>query len=181
MPRSHSNLVEFSDSILPDYSKNRAYITRRQNVSAIKPSNPRDWVLDKGFSPRIDPIEREDSEIESEIHSAALILAIGNELDDPSFTPYTKDTLDRASNFLRRLALHAHSCGFSGIGTPEILPAERGSIDLLWRSPGRKLLMNFPSDPMALISFYGKKGTSELSGRFHIHERRPELVYWLVE
>jgi hypothetical protein len=180
MPRCHQSLVLSNErsSIFADSGKNPGYIVRNSASSAASTVA---WVRKPEFSPRTNAIEEEDRAIEAEIQAASFILEIGNELDDPDFVPYCKETLDRVVSFLRRLAIHAHSCGFSGFGAPEILPADRGSIELLWRSQGKKLLMSFPADAEEKVSFYGKKGTSELSGRFESWDRRSELIYWLVE
>jgi hypothetical protein len=117
--------------------------------------------------------------IENEITASEFILHIGNELGDPDFRPYERATWRRACNFLRRLAIHAHSCGFAGIGTPEIVPASKGSIDLLWRTPDKRLLINFPAGSER-PSYYGTKKTNEISGRFDPDESRPDLIFWLA-
>jgi hypothetical protein len=152
---------------------------------AVPVAKQADWVLEKERQvrrkrDRSKEIEEENLAIESEISASSFILGIEEDPDDPDFTPYSADTHERAVTFLRRLALHAHSCGFAGIGVPEILPSGDGSIDLLWRSASRQLLINFSASANDRISFHGRKGGSELAGRFDSTEFRPELVYWLA-
>jgi|GEM_PF-6808455 len=127
-----------------------------------------------------DPGAREMEDIEREIKDASFVLAIEPEDDDVDFVPYTPETLKRAADFLRRLAIHAHSCNFVGIGVPQIGPGPRGSIDLMWMDDHKRLLVNFPSDKSARASFYGKKANGELSARFEQTDSKPELIYWLT-
>lgn len=182
MAKQHASLIGLSErsSINAVYGgTSDDYIVR--NTSSRSASLRTSRLYEKRSDTRTTQMVEEDRAIEEEIKTAAFILEIGNDLDDPDFMPHSKETLDRATSFLRRIAIHAHSCGFAGFGVPEILPAAKGSIDLLWKSQGRKLLMNFPANGNDLVSFYGKKGTSELSGRFESDSKRPELIYWLVE
>jgi len=125
-------------------------------------------------------VRSEHDAIENEIKASMFILRIENELDEPDFVPYSPETWRRACNFLRRLSIHAHSCGFAGFGVPEIVPASKGSIDLLWRMEDRRLLINFPSQVDHPASYYGAKEGSEVSGRFNPSGTRPELIFWLA-
>jgi hypothetical protein len=180
MPRQHARLIELNhgSSISVSYERGSTYIVNpdyKDYAYSLKPRVTRQRQTEH------DQIENEYRALEEELSAAKFILGIENELDDPNFLPYSNETLERASSFVLRLAIHAHACGFSGLGVPEVLPSSKGSIDLLWNSPTRKLLMNFPADDKNLVSFYGKKGSSELSGRFEPGSNRPELIYWLVE
>jgi hypothetical protein len=180
MPRQHTRLIELNrgSSISATYGGASSYIVSPPSQDSAYSSKPR---ITRRRQPEDDQIENEYRALEAELSAAKFILDIENELDDPNFLPYAKETLERVSSFLLRLAIHAHSCGFSGLGVPEVLPSSKGSIDLLWNSATRKLLMNFPANDGSFVSFYGKKGNSELSGRFEPGSNRPELIYWLVE
>jgi uncharacterized HAD superfamily protein len=118
--------------------------------------------------------------MEEEIKSANYILAIGNEEDTDDFVAYSKEILERATTFLRRQMIHAHSARIVGMGVPRIGSADHGSIDLFWEKKDRTLLINFPRDSNT-ANYYGKKPKSEISGRFDPSEARVELISWLVE
>lgn len=178
MPRNYAELADYGSTLTLDEGVAQDWFEQSD------PSQ-QGWTIQKPLgasklSNRSKEINRENDAIEAEIATASFILNIEAEADDPDFIPYSTDTLKRAVMFLRRLALHAHSCGFSGIGVPEFLPSAKGSIDLLWRNDSRQLLMNFSNNLSDRISFYGRKGKSEISGRFDAEDFRPELVYWLA-
>jgi hypothetical protein len=118
--------------------------------------------------------------MEDEIKAACYILRIQNEEGSEEYVPYTRETLDRATGFLTRQMIHAHSARVVGMGVPRICPADRGSIDLYWEKNDRTLLVNFlPGSQVA--NYYGRKPKSEISGRFDPAEARVELVSWLAD
>ena len=72
--------------------------------------------------------------------------------DQEGSVGYSESTWRRVNQFLIRNAIHfSRSRNFS---VPEILPGPDGSIDLLWRTKSRELLINVPPGTEAL-SFYG--------------------------
>jgi hypothetical protein len=118
--------------------------------------------------------------MEDEIKAADFVLGIEDDSESNDFVPYLQVTLSRATGFLRRLMIHAHSSKVVGIGVPQIGPADSGSIDLFWERGDRTLLINFPADESS-ATYYGKKPKSEISGRFDPSEARAELVFWLAD
>jgi hypothetical protein len=118
--------------------------------------------------------------MDEEIKAAKYILEIDNEEDSAAFVSYTKETLDRAVDFLTRQMIQAHSARVFGMGVPSIGPADYGSIDLYWEKEDRTLLINFPSGSDS-ATYYGRKPKSEISGRFDPSEARVELVSWLAD
>lgn len=129
------------------------------------------------------PPSRADLEwraLEDEIMSAEFILNIGNDEGAEDFVPYSRQTLSRATDFLRRYMVHAQTSNLVGAGIPSIGPADLGSIDLYWESPVRTLLINFPSD-VAVANFYGQKQKRQISGRFDPSEVPTELVVFLAD
>ena len=118
--------------------------------------------------------------MEEEIKSANYILTIENDEESDDFVPYTKETLERATGFLTRQMIHAHSARVVGMGVPRIGPADHGSIDLYWEKDDRTLLINFPCGAN-IANYYGKKPKSEVSGRFDPSEARIELISWLAD
>lgn len=134
----------------------------------------------RAFTPSPSPVDQEWHAMEEQIKAAEFVLHIENDLESDDFVPYTRETLSRAVQFLRRLMIHALSAGISGMGLPRIGPADHGSIDLFWEKSDRTLLINFPASA-EFANFYGRKTKSEISGRFHPSEAQPELAVWLAE
>jgi len=156
--------------------KDRSFGFRQRNVErtgieyvrifpAVKPSSPSD---------------QEWRAMEDEIKSANYIVEIKSGPEPEGYVPYARETLARATDFLRRLMIHAHTANVIGTGVPRIGPAEDGSIDLFWEKDDRTLLVNFPAGE-SIGNYCGKKPKSEISGRFDPSESRPELVFWLAD
>lgn len=118
--------------------------------------------------------------IDEEIKSANFILNIENDLESDDFVPYSRETLNRATGFLCRLMICAHTAEVFGVGVPRIGPADHGSVDLHWEKSDRTLLINFPATE-SIANYYGKKLKSEISGRFDPSEARAELALWLAD
>jgi len=118
--------------------------------------------------------------MEDEINAANFVLNIENDLEADDFVLYTRETLSRATGFLQRLMIHAHSANLIGVGVPRIGPADHGSVDLHWEKSDRTLLINFPASE-SVANYYGKKPKSEISGRFDPSEARAELALWLAD
>jgi hypothetical protein len=118
--------------------------------------------------------------MEEEIKAADFVLNMENDFEPGDFVPHTQETLSRATGFLRRLTIHAHTANVIGMGVPQIGPADRGSIDLFWEKGDRTLLINFPAHE-SIANYYGRKPKSEISGKFDPSESRAELVFWLAD
>ncbi len=167
----------FSD----DWYKFRAPLGHRFGTPTIKPIDVDDRIVSfQGIPASSSEEGLEWRAMEGEIQSANYILGIGNEEDTDDFVAYSKETLERATTFLKRQMIHAHSARVVGMGVPKIGPADHGSIDLYWEKGDRTLLINFPSDSNT-ANYYGKKPKSEISGRFDSSEARIELISWLAD
>jgi len=118
--------------------------------------------------------------MDDEIKAADFVLEIKNDLESDDFVPYARETLSRATEFLRRMMIHAHAANVTGVGVPQIGPADQGSIDLYWEKSDRTLLINFPAME-SVANYYGRKPKSEVSGRFDPSEARGELAFWLAD
>jgi hypothetical protein len=115
---------------------------------------------------------------EDEISTSKFILDLEDD-DDPAVRPYSDVTLRRAVDFVRRLALHAHSDGFRNIEAPKIRPASSGSIDLFWEKRDATLLINYSPLEPSYAYYFGQSDGNEISGRFKCHDDAPELICWL--
>jgi hypothetical protein len=118
--------------------------------------------------------------MEVEIKAAEFILNIQNDEELEDFVPYSRETLSRATNFLQRLMIHAHSANLVNTGVPRIGPAEHGSVDLYWEIGDRTLLINFPAHG-SVANYYGKKPKNETSGRIDPSGPIADLVVWLAD
>ncbi len=66
---------------------------------------------------------------------------------------------------------------------PGITPGPDGSIDMVWRSEGRKLVINIPEEPHSVATFYGKDRNDEhgfLRGELHLSRDGEWLLAWLT-
>lgn len=153
---------------------------RRFDAPTIRPWESSGRHLLSNALPVPTDADSEWQSMEQEIKEAVYILAIKNEEDCDDFVPYTRETFDRATKFLTRQMIHAHSARVAGIGIPRICPADHGSIDLFWEKGDQTLLINFPPSG-GDASYYGKKPKSEISGRFDPSEARIELISWLAD
>jgi hypothetical protein len=151
---------------------------------ALSPADPaatidEEFVDDVAVARTPSLFDQEWRAMEAEIKAANFILGIQNDSELEGFVPYVRETLSRATSFLQRLMIHAHSANLINMGVPRIGPADQGSIDLYWESGDRTLLINFPADK-DIANYYGKKPKSEISGRFDPSEARADLVVWLA-
>jgi len=119
--------------------------------------------------------QEENRAIDSAIEQSRFILAINLEEDD--FIPYAISTWERAVSYLRRMALRADMKSYD-LPIPKIVPADSGSIDLLWKIGRRSLLINFPSDG-DFATFAGRKAEIHTSGVLLTDDAREELIRWL--
>lgn len=163
------------------FSESLYKVSENPGISVKVPTSDRDVF--KSFvaaaSRILRPSEVEWRAMEEEIEAAGYILQIENDSEVDDFVPYSQETLDSATGFLRRQMIHAHSANVVGMGVPQIGPADHGSIDIFWEKHDRTLLINFPPAGEA-ASYYGKKPKSEVSGRFDPSEAREDLVIWLA-
>ena len=122
------------------------------------------------------PLSDENTALDRLIDESRTIVAPTNDetdSDHPSFS-----TWDRATKYLRRLSLHADIKGYD-LPLPRILPAQDGSVDLLWKSGSRGLLINFPAGEEK-ATYYGKKPNLQASGVLFTDSAHEELIRWLV-
>lgn len=125
-------------------------------------------------------IDIESERIEKAIDESKRILQLRVDWDDDQSPYYSRDTWERATAFLRGLALHAHSSGVTGLGVPTIAPSESGSIDIFWQRDDLTMLVNIPAGDQQPATYYGKKRGSELSSTFELGGYRSELISWLT-
>jgi hypothetical protein len=120
------------------------------------------------------------SDVEMAIRESYGILDLGEDWDGEGAVPYEPDTLNRAVGFVRLHSVSAAKLGLR-LRAPRILPGPDGSIDILWRSGGFELLINFPADPSVSVTFYGddKRG-SVVRGTLSSDTPTVSLLPWLT-
>lgn len=96
----------------------------------------------------------ERQELEAEIEQANNILDQPAEGEEGE-TLYSKETLDRAVKFLRLHIEEALRTYSLQAPSPKIGPGPNRSVDLYWRQPSWKLLVNIPADAGTPATFYG--------------------------
>jgi hypothetical protein len=122
---------------------------------------------------QIDHFYLGDAALDALITDSKYILESG---DTPG--EYSIRTWRRATDYLRRLALLADTTNRE-LPLPRITAAGEGSIDLLWSSRARILLLNFPGDEVAPTFFY-RRETLELTGVLKDEAATEELLRWLI-
>ncbi len=133
------------------------------------------WFDSSNHNPSKGSYAKEDTALDVVINESQAILETGTEGDSRS---YSLATWRRATQYLRRLSLHADLKGYE-LPLPRILPAQDGSIDLLWKSGQRGLLINFPADEVE-ATYYGRKPGLKTSGVLLTDDAHHDLIRWLV-
>jgi hypothetical protein len=124
-------------------------------------------------------VNRRQSDISSVIRAARALVDLGENWDGEGGRGYSLETWKRVKKFL---VSHA-SVARSPLPVPAINPADQGSFDVFWRLSDRQLLVNFPEDEFAPITYYGQnqQGDNTISGRITAGKKRLDLVAWLTQ
>ncbi len=129
------------------------------------------------FSPR-----RRDG-IRTAVQSARALTELGENWDGEGSQGYSLNTWRRVKKFMVTHAFVSQSLFRATLPVPAINPADQGSMDVFWRLNDRQLLVNFPAEETAPITYYGQndRGDNTISGRTTGRERRLDLVAWLIQ
>jgi hypothetical protein len=105
---------------------------------------------------------------------------LGLQDDSGDFVPYSRETLNRAIDFLRRHMKFAVRFGLE-IPFPKLLPGPTGSIDVHWKNEKKELLVNIPVDPKAPSLFYGDDyGKSSIKGSLDTASVQLPVLTWFL-
>jgi hypothetical protein len=128
------------------------------------------------------PVRRHDG-IRSAVQSARALTKLGENWDGEGSQGYSLMTWRRVKKFMLTHAFVSQSLFRATLPVPTINPADQGSLDVFWRLSDRQLLVNFPADETAPITYYGQnnQGDNTISGRTTGRERRLDLVAWLIQ
>ena len=163
---------------------------------AIKEARGLQLVIDKNKSPKLRYVElnsnftesvRDETipdtfsyEIEKVIESSKYILDLPENWDEEGSPAYTKETWERATQFIRKTSLLFKKKSGTWVKPPKITPGPDGSIDVRWKNPVRSLLVNFPADSAAHPDFYGSDKKSDIiKGTLNLSSQNHWLLQWL--
>lgn len=94
---------------------------------------------------------------------------------------YSEQTWLRAADFVRAQARLAREVFCGSLAVPEIVGAERGSFDVLWKFDDISLLVNVPKDSAERATFYGEgTGGDTFWGQLNTGSVRPDLASWVL-
>jgi len=128
------------------------------------------------------PPRRRDG-IRSAVQSARALTELGENWDGEGSQGYSLNTWKRVKRFVLTHASVSESRFRASLPVPTVNPADQGSLDVSWRLRDRQLLVNFPADETAPITYYGQNstGNNTISGRTTGREHRLDLVAWLIQ
>lgn len=113
------------------------------------------------------------------IRQSASIAGLPVDWDDEDGPRYSQQTLDRATDFLYRLACAAYAQA-TWMGIPTISPADEGSIDLFWKDDARHLLINILANEHEEATYFGQNQRGDtIAGPLLTSVNRPDLIRWL--
>jgi len=120
-------------------------------------------------------------DLNAEIERATRILELEDDWDGEGSSGYTEDTFNRAVEFLTEHSKGLWELCGSLLPVPRIGPGPDGSIDLHWKLPSHELLVNIPSDPNEVPTFYGDNyGALKNRGTLEPKKFNAEIVPWLM-
>jgi hypothetical protein len=105
------------------------------------------------------------------------LLAFRGDPEDKTFVPISKDTLERAKQFLTPYLTVFSTSAYA----VEILPGPDGSVDIHWKNPKKELLVNIPADKNTPALFYGDDyGNLSIEGKMETNSLHPSVIMWLI-
>lgn len=124
-------------------------------------------------------LKAQRKQFEAEVEHANSVI-VCSETDGPE-NLYSKETLDRAVSFLQKhIEWVWKTCG-SRAPIPMIGPGPHESVDLYWKQPSWKLLVNIPADKDASATFYGDDyGRQRTKGSLDPNELSNTILAWLM-
>jgi len=114
--------------------------------------------------------------------STTHILSLEKTNDDEGSTDYKKETLNRATTFVKKLAISALKVNNTIIPTPKILPGPDGTIDVCWKEENFALLINFPDDEHELPTYFGEdESGNSTEGSFDGSKLDQVFLFWFLD
>lgn len=129
-------------------------------------------------------VEKKDlfAHISSVIKEANKILSLEEDWDGADGKPFQRETLDRATKFVKLCAETALNKFSEVLAAPDILPSSDGSIDIHWEAPNYELLVNIPENQDEPAEFYGDDyGDAKFKGTLKTDVANLGLTFWLTD
>src|SRR5436309_619007 len=101
-------------------------------------------------------VPQELNKVAEAIERSRGILELEDDWDGQGSAAYAEVDWARACGFLLANALLLFEREGVAVPAPRITHGPDGSIDMLWRRPDRKLLMNFPAEASEPATYYGR-------------------------
>lgn len=132
---------------------------------------------------RIPPVLHD---VETTIRQSQWILDVADDEDEGEQIAET--TLTRANELLRRMVIEAWHRYDIRVKAPIISPGPDGSVDLLWKTGKRELLVNVSANDTDSVSYYGNDRTqpdgpihNSVEGIAAISAKNDWLLVWLMQ
>ena len=112
------------------------------------------------------------------------MLDLGDNWDGEGSLGYDESTWRRAIELAIEIAHRFWRNRWDRPLTPMIMKGPEGSIDLLWQTPRRELLLNVSTDVEEPATFYGHDRAVQrrtVEGKLDPAERNEWLLVWLTE
>lgn len=122
-------------------------------------------------------------EIGNQIEASRYMLALGDDWDNEGAPGYQLETWERASAFINDAVAGFVRLAGNTPPVPRISHGPDGSIDILWASGDRELLINIPADGNQAGDFYGDtRGdrAATVKGTFSGTSPKAWLLIWLT-
>ena len=121
--------------------------------------------------------------LDQALRKAHDLTKLADNWDDEGSLGYSPETWKRVKGFLLLQSSLSTRIFRRDLPTPQINPADQGSIDVFWRLPKRRLLLNFPRQPDSPITYHGRdeSGKNTITGRTEDGDPRQDLVAWLIQ
>lgn len=138
-----------------------------------------DWSVKEQWVSEHSDVNQALDQVDVAIAASQRILGLKDDWDAEGALGYQSATLRRATNLARSFCWLAIDKYLRQLSPPEIAPADRGTVDLLWRYQDRYLLINVPDAGASAYSFYGESDDGEtISGTSR--SIRQDLLVWLL-
>jgi len=125
-------------------------------------------------------LQSQREELEAEVEQAETLV-----VEHPSLGGeeggYSAETMGRAIAFLKAHVERAWRSHGTKAPIPTIGPGPEGSIDLYWKQPSWKLLVNVPADKDSPATFYGDDyGRQKTRGTLDLDKISVAIIAWLM-
>ena len=125
--------------------------------------------------------ERISTRLADAIRAAGYILDLADDWDEEGSSRFSAATWERATNFVKQIALSYRQSAGIWIDPPRILPGPKGSIDIHWKTSKRELLINIPEDDKLPADYYGSgSATDIIKGKLETSAKNEWILAWLT-